>query len=121
MPFIVLKFLHIAFMFMGVAPSRPAERLFQISTGCYALGIVLGVAAALSSSIDLTAHWLVTAYALVALLGIHGIRFDRWTKRLGRPSAGATIDTGTPAYLLRAMVVLVALTVYVMVTKVAVF
>jgi hypothetical protein len=150
--FVLLKFFHIAFMFMGVAfalgpasmvfllarSADPlvirrtfgvAQRLFDISTGCYAVGIVLGIAAALSGSIDLTARWLITAYALVALLGLHGILFDRWTKRAqgAMAHAGETTDVPEtsvgirlPTYLLSAMLVLVILIVYVMVTKVTV-
>jgi hypothetical protein len=106
-----------------------AERLFQISTACYGLGIISGIAAALSGSLDLTAHWLITAYVLVALLGLHGILFDRWTKRVERSITGdgnanlrdGPVATRTPAYLLGAMFVLVVLIVYVMVTKVTVF
>lgn len=152
MTFILLKFLHVVFMFIGVAlaigpasmvlllarsgdPSAAArtfglaERLFQISTASYGLGIVFGFAAALSGSLDLTARWLVTAYILVALLGIHGILFDRWTKRIWSAMAGGagpsvrevSVRTGMPTYLLSAMFVLVVLIVYVMVTKVTVF
>lgn len=153
MTFVLLKFLHITFMFMGVAlaigPASmlfvlarsadppvirrafgPAERLFQISTACYGLGIVFGIAAALAGTLDLAAHWLITAYVLVALLGLHGMLFDRWTKRTGLALAGAPHGASTrgrvvgmraPAYLLGAMVVLVILIVYVMVTKVTVF
>ena len=152
MTFVLLKFLHIAFMFMGVAfavgpasmmfllarsaePSAVrrtfglAERLFQISTACYGLGIVFGIAAALSGSLDLTARWLITAYILVAVLGLHGILFDRWAKRVERsmtsdvgPSAkDRPVAMRTPAYLLGAMVVLVIAIVYVMVAKVTVF
>jgi hypothetical protein len=107
-----------------------AAWLFQISTACYALGIIFGIAAALSGSIDPTARWLITAYVLVALLGLHGVLFDRWAKRVQRATAGvgdATVTrsesfgTRMPAYLLGAMCVLVILIVYVMVTKVTVF
>lgn len=147
--FITLKFVHVAFMFIGVAlavgpasmvflSSRSAEplavrracelaeRLFRISTACYGLGIVFGFAAALSGALDLGARWLTTAYALVALLGIHGILFERWTKRLGRAASGSEntastmafpVDTRVPTYLIGAMFVLIVVIVYVMVTK----
>jgi len=106
-----------------------AERLFQVSTACYGLGIIFGIAAALSGTLDLTAHWLITAYVLVALLGLHGMIFDRWTKRAEQAIADAgdtvtprdRLGTRLPAYLLSAMFVLVILIVYVMVTKITVF
>jgi hypothetical protein len=146
--FVLLKFLHVAFMFLGTALAigpaallflvarshdAPAIRrtfhlsnpIFQISTACYGGGIVFGVAAAAAGTLELTAHWLLTAYVLVALLGIHGIAFDRWTKGIvahGDP-VGATARgrLGLPLYLLVAMVALVVLIVYVMVTKAAPF
>jgi hypothetical protein len=154
MTFVFLKFLHVAFMFMGAALAvGPAamlyliarsgdaagirrsfasvERIFQISTACYGLGIVFGFAAALSGTLDLTASWLITSYVLVALLGAHGILFDRWTKQvvLGFGSAAATEPdrvehlrhARTPLYLLSAMAVLVIAIVYVMVTKLSLF
>ena len=152
MSFVFLKFLHVALMFMGAALAvgpaallyllarsgdaaaigrtfRLAERVFQISTACYGFGIVAGFAAALSGTLDLTASWLTTAYVLVAVLGAHGILFDRWTKKV----AASFVSTGegdpkdlerlrsdrAPLYLLVAMAVLVVGIVYVMVTKVS--
>jgi hypothetical protein len=105
MTFVGLKFLHVAFMFMGAALAvGPAAtlyliarsgdaaairrsfaivgRVFQISTACYGLGIAFGFAAALSGTLDLTASWLIAAYVLVALLGANGTLFDRWTKQV---------------------------------------
>ncbi len=90
-----------------------AAQLFQISTACYGLGIAFGIYAGLSDSLDLTAHWLITAYILVALLGLHGILFDRWTKRTesamavgGDPSPqNRSVGTRMPGYLLSAMFV----------------
>ena len=39
----------------------------------YGLGILLGVFAALTGAIDLTAKWLPTAYVLVVVLGVNGL------------------------------------------------
>lgn len=154
MTFVFLKFLHVAFMFMGAALAigpaavlyrmarsgdaaaiRPAfkvvERIFQVSTACYGLGIIFGFAAALAGSLDLTAPWLIAAYVLVALLGAHGTVFDRWTKQvaLGFASVDANEPDRVeslrrarmPLYLLSAMAVLVVAIVYVMVTKPSLF
>ena len=154
MTFIFLKFLHVALMFMGAALAigpatllyllarsgdsaaigrafKLAERIFQISTACYGLGIVVGVAAAMVGTLDLTASWLITAYVLVALLGVHGTLFDRWTKTVAaRMNASGANKSDhvealrrdrAPLYLLGAMAVLVVAIVYVMVTKVSFF
>jgi hypothetical protein len=153
MSFLFLKFLHVALMFMGAALAvgpavllyllarsgdpvaightfKRAERVFQISTACYGLGIVAGFAAAFAGTLDLTASWLITAYVLVAALGIHGTLFGRWTKtvaaRFGTTGANGLDDLErfrrdrTPLYLLVAMAVLVVGIVYVMVTKASV-
>ena len=152
MTFVFLKFLHVAFMFMGAALAigpaallcqlarsgdpdaigptfKLAERIFQISTACYGLGIVVGVVAALVGTLDLTASWLITAYVLVAVLGLHGILFDAWAKRVAISfgSNGANEPDRLerlrrdrrPLYLLGAMAILVVAIVYVMVTKVS--
>ena len=99
-----------------------AERVFQVSTVCYGLGILSGIAAALTGALDLTASWLVIAYVLVALLGGHGILFDRWTKRVSmRLASGDQTDQlrqdRLPGYVVLAMAALVVAIVYVMVTK----
>ena len=154
MSFVFLKFLHVALMFLGaglaIGPAallyllarsgdpaaigrtfKVAERVFQISTVCYGLGIVVGFAAALAGTLDLTASWLITAYVLVAVLGVHGILFDRWTKRVAvsfgsngareRDRLERLRRDRAPLYMLGAMTVLVVAIVYVMVTKVSLF
>jgi uncharacterized membrane protein len=154
MTFVILKSLHIAFMFMGAAlavgpavllyliarSSDPAaigrafplaERVFQVSTAGYGLGIVFGFTAALVGALDLRASWLVTAYVLVALLAVHGILFDNWTKGVARAfAAAAAVDAGRldrlrrerrPFYLISAMVVLIVAIVFVMVIKPTLF
>lgn len=149
MSFIVLKFLHVTFVFFGVAlaigptallvallrsgDARAlrtmlplAERVFQVSTACYGLGIVFGLAAALAGTLDLAAPWLVLAYGLVALLGTHGILFDRWTKRVTAELESADAPAahrmgGAALYYLGAMSALLVAIVYVMVAKPSVF
>ena len=151
MSFVFLKFAHVALMFLGsalaVGPAsilyllsrsgdvqtirtsfRSAERLFQLSTACYGLGVLAGLAAAFAGTLDLTASWLLTAYVLVALLGGHGILFERWTKQVVAGLAASTTRDATlarlqreglPLYLVSAMAVLVVAIVFVMVTKLA--
>ena len=94
--FVFLKFLHISAMFAAtslaigpivvywlVARSGDAsalktamkfdEALERTAGGFYGLGILLGAAAALTGSLDLTAPWLLTAYALVVLLIVNNL------------------------------------------------
>ena len=94
--FVFLKFLHISAMFAAtslavgpivvyylVARSGDAnalktamkfdEALERTAGGFYGLGILVGAAAALTGSLDLTAPWLLTAYALVVLLIVNNL------------------------------------------------
>ena len=94
--FVFLKFLHISAMFaatsLAVGPivvyyliartgdanalktaMKFDEALERTAGGFYGLGILLGAAAALSGSLDLTAPWLLTAYALVVLLIVNNL------------------------------------------------
>ena len=94
--FVLLKFLHISAMFAAtalavgpivvyylVARSGDAnalktamkfdEALERTAGGFYGLGLIVGAAAALSGSLDLTAPWLLTAYALVVLLIVNNL------------------------------------------------
>lgn len=151
MDFLVLKWLHIGSMFMATAlavgpfvvlylvarsgdlPS--ARRAFSYATpigriggAMYGLGIVFGVIAALTGAIDLTAKWLVTAYALVVLLGVNGLLAERWMQRV---HAAAEADgSGEVERLTRApsamtlLAVMVGLTlaiIFVMVAKPTLF
>jgi hypothetical protein len=94
-------------------------------------GVGAGVVAALTGTLDIAAPWLLTAYVLVAALGLHGLLFDRWTMQVAR-DLGRGGDAGerelerpgrepAPIYDLSAMVVLVIAIVYVMVTKPSLF
>jgi len=94
--FVFLKFLHVSAMFaatsLAVGPivvyylvartgdagalktaMRFDEALERTAGGFYGLGILLGVAATLTGSLDLTAPWLLIAYALVVLLIVNNL------------------------------------------------
>jgi len=94
--FVFLKFLHISAMFaatsLAVGPivvyyliartgdanalktaMKFDEALERTAGGFYGLGLIVGAAAALSGSLDLTAPWLLTAYALVVLLIVNNL------------------------------------------------
>lgn len=146
--FDLLKFIHIGSMFMATAlavgPSlvfyligRSSDRavvarVFAYATGIgqagaafYGLGILSGVAAALTGAFDLTAHWLLAAYVLVALLAANGMLFERWSRRM---TAAASDEAGaadlaslarerTPVVSLVVMIVITLAIVLVMITK----
>ena len=94
--FVLLKVLHISAMFaatsLAVGPivvyylvartgdagalktaMRFDEALERTAGGFYGLGILVGAAAALTGSLDLTAPWLLTAYALVVVLIVNNL------------------------------------------------
>jgi hypothetical protein len=94
--FIFLKFLHISAMFtatsLAVGPivvyylvartgdasalktaMKFDEALERTAGGFYGLGILLGVVATLTGSLELTAPWLLTAYALLVLLIVNNL------------------------------------------------
>jgi hypothetical protein len=94
--FLFLKFLHISAMFaatsLAVGPivvyyliaragdagalktaMKFDEALERTAGGFYGLGILLGVGATLTGSLDLTAPWLLTAYALIVLLIVNNL------------------------------------------------
>jgi hypothetical protein len=150
MPFVILKFLHVGSMFLATAfavgPSvllyriarsgdsagiqrtfPQANAVFRVSTGLYGLGIVFGIAAALSGQIDLTSGWLLLAYGLVGLLGAINITFERWTRSVEAASRGPASDDGSrlaeltssarARLTVTAMILVTVAIVYVMVTK----
>jgi hypothetical protein len=150
MPFVILKFLHVGSMFLATAlavgPSvllyriarsgdiagirrtfPQATAVFRVSTVLYALGILFGIAAALSGQIDLTTGWLLLAYGLIALLGVSNVTFERWTRSVEAASRGPGSDEGgrlagltssaRARLTVTAMIVLTVAIVYVMVTK----
>lgn len=94
--FVFLKFLHISAMFaatsLAVGPifvyyliarsgdasalrsaMRFDETIERIAGGFYGLGLLFGFAAALFGSLELSAPWLLTAYALVVLLIVNNL------------------------------------------------
>ena len=94
--FVFLKFLHISAMFaatsLAVGPivvyylvartgdagalktaMKFDEALERAAGGFYGLGILVGIASAVTGSLDLTAPWLLTSYALVVLLIVNNL------------------------------------------------
>ncbi len=108
-----LVFLHILFMFSAVAISYGpltivtlalrggrTETLRAVTSGAktlavaipilYVIGGALGLVAAISSSVNLLAGWLVIAYILFAfLMGIGATLIGPWIERLATASAAA--------------------------------
>lgn len=151
MDFLVFKWLHIGAMFMATALALgpfvvlyliartgdlvSIRRAFSFSTligrvggVMYVLGIVFGVAAALTGAIDLTAQWLITAYVLLVLLIANGLLGERWMHRVhGAAEAGDSKEVerlaGAPRVkvLLSVMVALTLAIIYVMVVKPSLF
>jgi hypothetical protein len=149
--FQVLKWLHIGAMFMATALAvgpfvvlylvartgdLPAiRRAFSFTTpigrtggALYGLGIIFGVLAALTGAIDLTAKWLLTAYALVGLLGVNGLLAERWMGRVhtaARAGGSDEVDrlarAPSAVTLLTIMVVVTLAIIFVMVTKPTLF
>lgn len=119
-PFVVLYLVARS----GDLPS--IRRAFSFSTtigriggAMYGLGILFGVVAALTGAIDLTATWLLTAYALVVLLGLNGLLAERW---MGRVHAAAEAGGSDEVELLtRAPSAMTLLTIMVVVTLAIIF
>lgn len=149
--FVFLKFLHISAMFAAtslavgpivvyylVARSGDAnalktamkfdEAIEQTAGGFYGLGILLGAAAALTGSLDLTAPWLLTAYALVVLLIVNNLylslrmRALRGVATTGNGAALAALSRGRAITASIAALALITLAlVYTMVAKPSLF
>ena len=140
--FVFLKFLHISAMFaatsLAVGPivvywlvarsgdgnalktaMRFDEALERTAGGFYGLGILLGAAAALSGSLDLTAPWLLTAYALVVLLIVNNLYLSLRMRAL-RELAVAR-NTSTLAELSRAPVLTASIAALGLITLALVF
>lgn len=118
MTYLVLKFLHVGSMFMATALAvgpivvfvlilrtgevgtirrafRFAEPLSRTGGILYGLGVVFGIATALSGSINVTASWLLLAYGLLALLIVTNLYADRWMAKV-HAAAQASAD-GEPS------------------------
>jgi hypothetical protein len=111
--FVFLKFLHISAMFaatsLAVGPivvyylvarsgdanalkvaMRFDEALERTAGGFYGLGILLGVAATVTGSLDLTAPWLLTAYALVVVLIVNNLYLSLRMRALKEVASGGS-------------------------------
>jgi len=149
--FVFLKFLHISAMFaatsLAVGPivvyylvartgdanalktaMKFDEALERTAGGFYGLGILLGAAAALSGSLDLTAPWLLTAYALVVLLIVNNLYLSlrmRALKEVATSGNGAVLGALSRTRDLTASIIALGLTtlalVYTMVAKPTLF
>lgn len=122
MPYLILKFPHVASMFLATAlavgPSvllyliarsgdvgairralRHTTTAFTASGACYGPGLLFGFAAALSGSLDLASGWLLAAYVLIGLLIATNLVFERWARRiehgLSEPGAGPARELST--------------------------
>ena len=149
--FVLLKFLHISAMFaatsLAVGPivvyylvartgdasalktaMKFDEALERTAGGFYGLGILLGAAAALSGSLDLTAPWLLSAYALVVVLIVNNLYLSlrmRALKEVASSGNSASLGALSRARALTASIIglgLITLAlVYTMVAKPSLF
>ena len=149
--FVFLKFLHVSAMFaatsLAVGPivvyylvartgdagalktaMRFDEALEPTAGGFYGLGILLGVAATLTGSLDLTAPWLLIAYALVVLLIVNNLYLSlrlRALKEVASSGNSASVGALSRARALTASIIglgLITLAlVYTMVAKPSLF
>jgi Flp pilus assembly protein protease CpaA len=149
--FLLPKFLHIGSMFLATALAvgplvvftlilrtgdagaigrafRFAEPVARAGGILYGLGILFGIIAALTGSIDLTARWLLTAYVTVILLGANGLYAERWMGHVEaaaqRADAGelqAWQRSNRPMWSATIAAVLTLAVVFVMVVKPTVF
>jgi uncharacterized membrane protein len=149
--FVFLKFLHVSAMFAAtslavgpivlyyliartgdMAALRTAmkfdEALERIAGVVYGLGILLGAAAALSGSLDLTAPWLLTSYVLVVLLIVNNLYLSlrmRALKEVASSGNSAALGALSRARALTATVAALGLItlalVYAMVAKPTLF
>jgi hypothetical protein len=151
MTYLVLKFMHVGAMFLGAALAigpialfvlilrtgdanairrafRFAEPLSRAGGVAYGLGVLFGIITALNGRIDLTAPWLVTAYALLVGLIVVNLSADRWMNRVhvaadSAAERGPTAEldgwrrSARPVWSLAAATVLTLALVFVMVVK----
>jgi len=149
--FVFLKFLHVSAMFaatsLAVGPivvywlvarsgdagalktaMRFDEALERTAGGFYGLGILAGVAAALTGSLDVTAPWLLTAYGLVVLLIVNNLYLSlrmRALREIATTGNGAVVAARSRSRALSASVAALGLItlalVYTMVVKPSLF
>jgi hypothetical protein len=154
MTYLVLKSLHVGAMFLATALAigpialfvlilrtgdtdairrafRFAEPLSRAGGICFGLGILFGVATALSGSIDLLTPWLVTAYVLILGLAATNLTADGWMRRVHQASEAADGEavaelerwrrSARPIWSLGAATLLILALVFVMVVKPTIF
>jgi len=104
------------------------QALERTAGGFYGLGIVFGLVAAVSGSLDLTAPWLVAAYALLVLLIANNLFLSRRMEGLKEATSSAdrsALDKLTRAPALTSSIAILGILtlalVYVMVAKPAFF
>ena len=146
MDFLLPKFLHIGSMFLATALAVGplvvftlilrtgdaaatrlafafAEPVARAGAVFYGLGILFGVIAAVTGSIDLAAPWLLTAYIIVAALGANGVYAERWMRKVesaaeaGGAELGAWQRSGLPLWSTGTAVALTLAIIFVMVVK----
>lgn len=146
MTFLLPKFLHIGSVFLATARAVGplvaftlilrsgdagavrrafcfAEPVARAGGVCYGLGILFGVIAALTGSIDLTERWLLTAYVLVVLLGANGLYAERWMRQVEAAAATESESlrmwqrSATRLWSTTAAVLLTLVVIFVMVVK----
>ena len=145
MPFLILKFAHVAFMFLATALAvgtpivllliartgdaslirrgfGAAGAAYRAASSLYGLGIALGLLTALTAGYDLGTGWLVTSYVLVAGLAGANLAFGRWADRLALAADGPR-PGGAPELraLTRSPIPVVSLATKVTLTLVIVF
>ena len=121
MTYLDLKFLHVGSMFLATALAIGpialyvlilrtgdantirrafgfAQPLSRVGGIAYGLGVVFGILTALNGGVDLTASWLVTAYALLVGLIVSNLYADRWMHAV-HGAAEAAVDRSPAAEL----------------------
>jgi hypothetical protein len=149
--FPLVKFLHIAALFFGIALAISGEVVMRrvaasgdartigivvervkplgnLSTVLFVAGIVFGLVAVVTGGFDFLRPWLVMSYVAVAAAFAIGITVtDPWIERLGTAAASsdegasaqlrAVIDDPRARYATIALMVIIALLVFLMVVK----
>lgn len=121
MTYLELKFLHVGSMFLATALAIGpialyvlilrtgdanairrafgfAQPLSRVGGTAYGLGVAFGIVTALNGGVDLTASWLVTAYALLVGLIVSNLYADRWMQAV-HVAAEAAVDRSPAAEL----------------------
>jgi hypothetical protein len=116
----ILKFLHIAFIFSGIALIYGTEILLHriarsgdtrsirtafsmakpvatVAPAIFWIGVAFGITAGIVNGYNLLAPWLLATYVLVALLLVAGLTVTvPWMNRIGALAAAAPDGTASP-------------------------